>query len=207
MMLGEVTSGTQQAAIASWEAKNLALIQSIRDKYKTGTFTASQLLPDVEKYQRFAATAKSVNVSSLTPALRAQFQEAWQWLTEVKSYLSANPNTTFDARHVLVRTFVQYAVSSIEAFIEMGRPVLQREVTITRAGETIDRAVQVVTDAPSGLAKWTLESLIQAMGLPKWALPAIGVVAIGGLGLWAYSTFLAPIGNIARASRMRRRRR
>lgn len=50
-----------------------------------------------------------------------------------------------------------------------------------------------VTESPGVAARWGLNQLFAGIGLPKWAVPVASVTVLGGLGFWAYNTFLRPI--------------
>lgn len=203
MMLAEAPTGSseaQRATIVRWETRMRALGDELRAKYSQGVFPASVLLPDVEKWLRFSEAGAELDVRAMTSALRRDFSSAALSLRGIRDWLKSNPSTSYKHSNSLVQTFVSNALKALDAFIAVGRP------TLTTSADNTE-LVEKVRNAPSALTKWTLEQALAALGLPKWALPALGVTALVGVGLWAYVSFLAPVGAIARVRRANPRRR
>ena len=70
---------------------------------------------------------------------------------------------------------------------EVGSPILYRQADIQNFFKDL-------SNAPGAGAAWALRQLLAAMGLPEWALPVLGVITVAGVGLFAYNSFLAPVG-------------
>lgn len=114
-------------------------------------------------------------------------------LLELKHYAAAQPMSEF-----LPSDQVQSTVDKLCApllwLAAVGQPVLLRQ-------ELIHKVAGGLGNAPGDSVAWAIRQALRGLGLPDWVLPIVGFGAVGGLAFWAYNSFLAPVGRVARSVR------
>lgn len=202
--LGDLTAG-QVSAINTMNAKLDAAAAGLTAKYATGSHAVAELYADVDKFWRIAGTyAEQANTmggffGGLEKSQVRQAEDNALNLLEFRAYLKSFPVGAQASRPMLDRG-VALCVAPIAWVKSISSPVLQTQASI-------NNMAKLALDAPSSVIKWTLDQLMKSLGLPTWFVPVIAVAAVGGLGYWAYSTFLKPTGTAMRVLRNPRRRR
>lgn len=198
-----------QAVIGRWKTKMAAQGLALRSKYQNlKVVYQATLLTDVTHWWTIATEFDkgAPDLHQLTDAQRTKARNNAVDLLELKAeikgigggYMGAVVDSGTVARAV------EKMIAPIDWLIAVGGPVLQ---TDAQYRETYRSLVKTATHAPGLLAKWGLDQVVAAVGLPKWLIPVVGVGVIGGLGFWAYQSFLAPITRASRVVSPNPRRR
>lgn len=191
----------QDAAIASTAAKLDAAAAGVAAKYTTGEHTIGAVLADVDKWWRVATeyVAQAKAMSSLTVTQVRAAEDNALTLLELRGYLRSFPAATIASRPMLDKG-VAAMIAPIAWVKAIATPILQRSADY-------DDMLRAATNAPSMTLAWLRDQLSKGLGLPTWFVPFVVVAAVGGVGWWAYSTFLKPVGTGMRVLRNPRRRR
>lgn len=204
--MADITYESQTAAIAKWQAALRAKAAEVDAKFMNRVFYAGEMAEEISRTFVIAGdmleTVKTM--SSPTPLQVKKIEDIVLELGELRGFFNAvaagrlassyPPMWQFkpgDAFHTKAREAQKQPILWL---IGVGTPVLQTQ-------RDMDEMLERASNIPSAGLKWTLEQILKALGLPEWALPAIGVTALVGVGAWAYFAFLAPIGSAARLAR------
>lgn len=180
-----------QDVIAASKKHLLGLGEDIRNRFLAGetwgacAIEADRLWRAATKFQ-----TESLKLRTITQNQRDAAEDNALGLLELKhKALSMPPGNPIpqDERMNVANTLV----APYYWLAEVGSPILYRQADY-------QDFVRDLTNTPGALLSWTLKQLLATLGLPDWALPVIGVVVVGGTGLWAYNTFLAPVGRPVR---------
>lgn len=202
MLTRGIGDAAADAAISKWRTSLGGKASELRAKYAPGKpVVAVELLEDVDHWWQ-VATEFSKGAASLNQITDAQIRQAQRNaidLLETRGYLK----TLYFGQVIepeLVYTAVEQMIQPIDWLIAIGGPALQTSADYTDM-------VAKATDLPSLSLNYLMEQLVKAFALPSWTVPVVGAAAIGGLGLWAYFTFLKPVSRTMRYANPRRRRR
>lgn len=216
------------ALVQEWERRLLAIAAQIDAKFANWNFTASEVLPDVKRTAEIArmylecATTRTCmgqwsltkGMSTLTEQNKQDAQNNYDELLTLRNTLDRiNSGVLKDEYGYTAATKFapgtpqwlvtkEYLKAPILWLIQIGKPVFQNRIQWSKDLEDI---IDTAKNIPQATIKWTLESILRALGLPTWLLPVIGITALVGVGAWAYFSFLAPVGGVGKLVRLKRK--
>ena len=186
--------------IKSSQARLLAIGEGVRQRF-LGAETWGNCATEADRLWRIATRfqTSAASLQNITPELRDASQDNALALLELKHKAGALPASGIIPERPVgdepSRTEVaSILVSPYRWLAEVSSPILYRQAEIQGLFKDL-------ANAPGAALAWTLRQALVGLGLPEWALPALGVVAVAGAGLFAYNTFLAPVGRPVRLLR------
>lgn len=214
MILSSLGDSAADATIKTWTASLAGKVNDIDKLFINRSFTASEIYPEIDKSwnmaTQFAETAKTMN--NISSADVDDINGIALSLLELRGFFDAVIKGQFEEYPPSVYLFSspnQYWQKALDGekapiqwLIRIGSPVLQTQADY-------NDLLKTAANFPSTAIQWTLDSILKALHLPTWLIPAIAITGIVGLGAWTYFTFLAPISHTTRrlANPRRRRRR
>lgn len=186
--------------IATWKAALFQRCGVIRNKYLTPQTWGTVALEAQNQWR--IATSFQTEAAKLHNITRDQHDQALDNalnLLELKHFAASQPVTGYLPSE-MVQSTVDKLCAPLLWLAEVGQPILLRQ-------ELIHKVAGGVANAPGDSLAWILKQALKALGMPDWVLPVVGFGAVGGLAFWAYNSFLAPVGRVARSVRYSNGRR
>lgn len=190
--------GQTQDVIAGSQRHLLAVGSAVREKF-LGEESWGSLALEADRLWRAATTMQqtSLKLRTITKEQLSEAEHNVVNLLELKFWALSMPSgevipavQRMNIANTLVQPYYWLA--------QVGSPILYRQADI-------QDFFKDVANLPGTVANWTLKQLMATLGLPAWALPVMGLLTVAGVGLFAYNTFLAPVGGKIRLARSLKR--
>jgi hypothetical protein len=176
---------SENKVITDWRAGLLAKAEVAESAVRSG-ITWGKLHTDARALWDIATEMdhQAAQISNITRELRNEAADNAIYLLETWNLAKAMPPEAQVPANFLPE-FARRMGAPYRWLVKAGGPVLTRMDTILKTKDA-------VTNAPGRGLRWAITQALAALGLPPWTAPVLGVVALAGVGAWAYLTFLAP---------------
>lgn len=167
-----------------------AKANEITRRFERRTFTAAEVFPEVDEAWKKASEMHTV-AHQLRNISREHLKEADYnviRLLELRAQLKreiGSPTKHAPGSEVW-RKARDYQIAPILWVVRVSRPVLERHIAI-------DKAVGTVADIPRKIVNAPRQIASEALGLPKWFIPAVAGALVVAIGARFYQTVSATL--------------